>query len=516
MLHDRILTACLILIMSAFMPAKSRAEAADIQPSGTLPVMYINVYGEDGEYNNEVISKDLDHKEYFQGEYWLDISGCEWAEAEGLESVGTPQEPLPLQIKARGNWTMKAYSKKPYKLKLDKKKPLLGLSKSKHFALLAHADDNLGYLRNFVGFNLGHRIGLDWTPNQQPLELVVNGDYRGIYFLTETPRVEADRVDIAELADLEEEPELISGGYLVEIDNYWEPTGQIRMYEAGLPEDQKHLIKITMQSPEDLSDVQHRFIEEQFWTMNQLIGEGSDLIWSYIDLDDLVRYYLVREIMQDTECFAGSTFISRDRGEGQKWRFTALWDFGNAFVGEYNNYTFYDTNYHNVWIPQLFKIDGFQEKLRQTWLWVKSSCLEGLNDDIDVYISRLGIAAQADYERWADAPLPVNVKDEKVADNREVNFLSRIVKLQLKRRLEWLDSEWGEATDEAYPEPRRDDTPAAELPGYAKSGVEEILDKSSQVMPIYYYDMWGRKISIPTIPGIYLRSDGAKEVISNK
>ena len=57
-----------------------------------------------------------------------------------------------LQIRGRGNYTWDWFEKKPYRIKLDKKAPLLGFNKSKHFVLLAHADDNLGFLRETDGF----------------------------------------------------------------------------------------------------------------------------------------------------------------------------------------------------------------------------------------------------------------------------------------------------------------------------------------------------------------------------
>lgn len=63
----------------------------DAEASGTLPVLCINVYQYDegtksfildGDGNkmfeNEVIDKDLSHKNYFHGEYWLDVNGCQW------------------------------------------------------------------------------------------------------------------------------------------------------------------------------------------------------------------------------------------------------------------------------------------------------------------------------------------------------------------------------------------------------------------------------------------------------
>ncbi len=267
--------------------------AASQQISGTLPVLYINVYKADGTLDNEVTDRNLGHKNYFSGRYWLDLNGCQWLADLGAESIGSESEPLPLEIKARGNYTRQAFAKKPFKLKLGSKQKLLGLSQSKHFALLAHADDNFGYLRNFTGFNLGRRIGLPWTPDQQPVEVVINGDYRGLYFLTESIRIEKDRIDIAELDDNVSDPELVSGGYLVELDNYDEDN-QIRMDEKSCVANQwLDRLRVTWDTPEKYSELQRRFVTDQFTAMNDFVGANSDQLWSYMDLDDAARYYVV-------------------------------------------------------------------------------------------------------------------------------------------------------------------------------------------------------------------------------
>ena len=49
--------------------------AASQQISGTLPVLYINVYKADGTLDNEVTDRNLGHKHYFSGRYWLDLNG---------------------------------------------------------------------------------------------------------------------------------------------------------------------------------------------------------------------------------------------------------------------------------------------------------------------------------------------------------------------------------------------------------------------------------------------------------
>lgn len=476
--------------------------------SGTLPVLYINVYTDAShtQFNNEIISKDLDHKNYFSdAEYWLDLNGCEWMAAEGAKSIGSAEEPLPLEIKARGNWTRRGFAKKPFKLKLGAKQKLLGLSKSKHFAILAHADDNCGYLRNFVGFNLGKRIGLPWTPAQQPVEVVINGDYRGLYFLTESIRIEGDRVNIEELDDNVSDPVLCSGGYLVELDNYDEDN-QIRMEEKSCVDTYCDVLRITADTPEEYSELQRRFVTDQFSAMNDAVGSCSDALWSYMDLDDAVRYYIVEEMISHVEAYHGSTYLFRDRGENQKWHFSPLWDCGNAFNGPADGF-FYDHDpYGNTWIPSIRQNHKFNDKLQLTWLWFMNTRYEGLIDDIDAYVAHITTAAQYDRNRWRDAPVPDGGMG--VVDNSDMQARRNKVVDHLNAKLDWLRGKFGDyehihITDE----PARDNTAAAPLPDYLSSGVEDVVVDPADA-PAEYYTLQGIRVAAPAPGNIYIVRQG--------
>lgn len=478
--------------------------------SGTLPVLYINVYTDENKsaLNNEIIDMNLAHKNYFSNaEYWLDLNGCEWMEAEGAASIGSSDAPLPLEIKARGNWTRKGFAKKPFKLKLKEKQKMLGLSKSKHFAILAHADDNFGYMRNYVGFNLGKRIGLPWTPSQQPVEVVINGDYRGLYFLTESIRIEKDRINIEELEDNATDPVLISGGYLVELDNYDEEN-QIQMFEKSCVDNQwLDRLRVTWDTPEEYSEIQKRFITDQFEAMNDLVGENSDDLWKYIDLDDAARYYLVEEIVSHTESYHGSTYLFRDRGEGQKWHFSPLWDFGNAWSGADDAF-FYDCDsYGNTWIPSFRQNAKFNDKVKATWLWFMNNGYKGLEDDIDQYSAHIREAAVADHARWDGQPHPEG--GQAVADNSSMPARTAKVKNHLSAKINWLKTQFGNylATPEA-PEPERDNTEAAPLPGYA--GVENVsADIDDRNAPAEYFDIMGRRVDRPAAGAVVIERRGS-------
>lgn len=478
--------------------------------SGTLPVLYIKVYNADRTaYDNEIIDRNLSHKDYFAGEYWLDLNGCRWLEDLGAASVGSEQSPLPLEIKARGNYTRTAFAKKPFKLKLGAKQALLGLSKSKHFALLAHADDNCGYLRNFTGFSLGKRIGLPWTPSQQPVEVVINGDYRGLYFLTESIRIESGRVDITELDDNVTDGTLVSGGYLVELDNYDEDN-QIRLDEKSCVSGQGlDRLRVTWDTPEEYSDLQRRFVTDQFTAMNDMVGANADGLWSYLDLDDAVRYYLVEEILSHVEAYHGSTYLFRDFGEGQKWHFSPLWDCGNAFNGSTTQF-FYDCDpFGNTWIPSIRENAAFNEKLRQTWGWLMNSRYPGLIEEIDEYVAHIAEAAKADRRRWADAPRPDSGVSQEVADNSDMTGRRNKVVQHLADKIQWLKGQFGDYALMSSDEPERDTTPAAELPEYARPELSTVINPAVDAdAPAEYYNLQGMRVSHPVRGQIYIVIQG--------
>lgn len=440
--------------------------------SGTLPILNINVKDEEGNFIDEIIDYNLAHKNYFSGEYWLDLNGCNWM--DGAQSIGSEVEPLPLEIKARGNWTRTAFSKKPFKLKLGKKQSLLGLSKSKHFALLAHADDHMGYLRNFVGFNLGRRIGLPWTPSQQPVEVIINGDYRGLYFLTESIRVEEERVNIQELGNVESDPMLVSGGYIIELDNYDESEqNQIQIPEKGQHHSKKDFLKITFDTPEKYSDIQYNFIYDQFVKMNDFVGEVSDELWSYIDLDDAVRYYLVCEIISHIEAYSGSTYLYRDRGNNQKWHFSPLWDLGQAFNGPTENFI-YECSFGGMnWIGSIAGNLKFDDKVKETWKWFMSNNFEGIYSDMEFMITHIEAAAKADSNRWTGVPVPTNPSTTgcPVYDNSEIFSKFNFVKERLESKVKWLTAQFGDYHNQIYSEPAKDLTPAAPLPDFLTSSI---------------------------------------------
>lgn len=106
-------------------------------------------------------------------------------------------------IRLRGNSTA-GLSKKPFKLKLDKKSDLLGMGEQKHWVLLANAIDSTN-MRNKLLYDFSAKIGAETSMQSENITMIYNGEYMGVYQLCEQVRVGKNRVEIYNWEDAAED-----------------------------------------------------------------------------------------------------------------------------------------------------------------------------------------------------------------------------------------------------------------------------------------------------------------------
>lgn len=386
------------------------ATANAIEPSGTLPVMTITT-----ENSQAITSKE----DYVSATYSIDPKGTDVEAFSG-----------DLQIRGRGNYTWTGFDKKPYRIKLGKKTGLLGMKSNKHFGLLAHADDSRAFLRNPVGFFISKAVGLAWTPDMRPVEVILNGDYIGLYFLTELIRVDKDRVDIYDQEDEEATPDP-TGGWLCEIDNYEEaPSEQITITEGD-----GSLMRITHKSPEILNAEQEKFLRDQYEAMNTAIynSDPASTAWSdLIDVASATRFYVTQEITDNYESYHGSCYMFRDRGDDKKWNFGPVWDFGSTLVDENSRlFIWQGREHHQHWIEQMNKFTNFKEERNAVMEDFVKNHYDDLLTYIDEFIAQISDAAAADAQRWPKY------------GNTDIPYKVEYVKRFLKNRVNYLMYAWG-------------------------------------------------------------------------
>ena len=384
--------------------------------SGTLPVLYIQT-----ENKQQITSKDY----YLNATYYLDALGL-----AGYQSIGSASAPLTMEIKGRGNYSWTGFDKKPYRIKLAEKQPLLGMNKSKHFALLAHADDSndrKGFMRNAVGFELSKMIGMTYTPNAKPLEVVLNGDYIGLYFLTETIRVDKDRVNIVEQEDEETNSDNITGGWLVEIDNY-DTDPHVTIKEGG-----KTTMWITYKTPEVLSYQQEQYLTQQMKLIDNLVygDKNSNELWNYLDMDALAKFYIVQELTDNYESFHGSCYLHKEIGANEKWHFGPVWDFGSSFNRDKSQYMYQGDVWHNHWIPEICKFPAFMTRVKEIWNEFYNGNYNDIYTFINTHKSQIAKAAVKDKERWSQYHGSQTIS----------TYIDRTTEV-LRKNAAWLNQQW--------------------------------------------------------------------------
>lgn len=392
--------------------------------SGTLPVVYINTQNRQGINDTET-----------QVPMTLYIDSV----IADYHPLGSAQAPISGTIKGRGNWTWNGFDKKPYKIKFDVKQKVLGMPNNRHWCLMANTDDYLGFLKMPAGLAVSEAVGLRWTPRMRPVELVLNGRYMGLYFLTEHVRIASNRVRIKEQADNETHADSITGGWLVEIDNYRTENN------IELDEGNGQHVMISLREPEVLSGAQRAYLENQLNGINNaLYGSSSARLKQILDIDEAARYYLVQEIMEDCESYHGSCFLYKDRdslGVADKWKFGPVWDFGNAYDRQQETWIYINPTWDQYWIGQLATWPEFQQAVKEQWWIYYHTQKDEVRNRISNIAGSITSAAKNDAQAWRNT---TGYNDNSNMSAKLNDFLRRY-----DWRIQWLYSQLGEGIQPA-------------------------------------------------------------------
>jgi hypothetical protein len=218
-------------------------------------------------------------------------------------------------IKLRGQSTT-TYPKKPYKIKFDKKQEILDLSgKYKKWVLLANYLDK-SLIRNLLAFKISKIMGLEFTPRCEPVDLIMNGNFRGNYLVCDQIEVTKGRVDIEEITKDDE-----TGGYLIEI------NARAAFEEKYFRTDKGILIEIKYPDSDDITQIQEQYIKQFMNILEKNVYNGN---LTYIDLDSFYKYFLMQEFCADIDSVWSSFHLTKRKGD-DKLYFGPVWDYDLAF-----------------------------------------------------------------------------------------------------------------------------------------------------------------------------------------
>lgn len=372
--------------------------------TGTLPVVHIETQN-----HKAITSKTV----YVPGTYYIVDS------LDSSHNIGSVEMPLPLEIRGRGNSSWKG-AKKPYKIRLAEKASLLGMKRNRHWALLKF------YEPTVAGMQLGKMLGMEWTPSTRPVEVVLNGVNLGLYLLSETNRIGTNRLDIYEQPNFNEDPATIPYGWLVEVDNY------LAKNQISIKEKDKWKLNITFHSPDSLSLAQKNWLTAEFTEITARIYEEdkSYSTWEeLIDVDEMAKYFIVQEILDNSDGFHGSFFLHKDYSENARWMAGPLWDISCGYRSK-TDYTFkMKTSYGFTphWIGELIKDEDFCEAVRNAWNDFYPAEVQDWMDYVDEYLQPCSEAFEEEKVLWD------------YADKKTLSERADTLKSVLLANMEWFN-----------------------------------------------------------------------------
>lgn len=342
------------------------------------------------------------------------------------------QELLVAQIKGRGNstWDM---AKKPYRIKLKKAEEILGMPAHKDWALLANYSDKT-LLRNQMALQTAAKLGFAWTPRAKQVEVFLNGQYQGLYLLTETITVDQNRVDVYEAGKKEDALAASEMGYLLEIDERLDEDFCFRTNIKNLPfclKAPKAEQKTKDYIVNYLNDVESALFANDF----------KQRYPQLIDVQSFIDFYLLNEVAKNIDAKEFSSIYLHKDVKG-KLKMGPVWDFDLGFGNaNYNGVDNPDDFYVKLgpWFAQLFTDPEFELQVKKRWKETKSKIWDKLSEQIDNNSQFIFTAQENNFRRWL-------ILDQYVWPNPvvtgtyegEVDYL----KTWIQKRILWLDQQW--------------------------------------------------------------------------
>lgn len=290
-------------------------------------------------------------------------------ELRGQSSLGFPQKQYSIETRdSLGN-------------NLDA--AILGMPAENDWVLYAPYNDK-SLLRNSLTYSLARDMGR-YASRERYCELILNGEYKGVYTFFEKVKRDANRVDISKLAPDDTTGNDVTGGYICSID-WIDNGGWYSNYPSDLTNPNNGTVYYQYNYPQDtlMHPAQQQYIQQfvdSFETALLSTSFSDPLIgWrKYADEGSFIDFFLMNELSKNVDGYRLSTFFYKEKiTQGGKINMGPVWDFNLAWhnANYCNNqnvggWAYLITNYCQwdfpFWWRRLDEDTTFQNNVRCRW-----------------------------------------------------------------------------------------------------------------------------------------------------
>ena len=234
-----------------------------------------------------------------------------------------------MRIKRRGNSTGAFLDQHPYKLKLSKKADLLMRDnktfRHKEWVLLSLYTWNVkmsnheSNVLNICGSLISNVLEKEWVPAYTFVQVYLNDEYQGMYYLMESVDKGQSRVDISKT------------GFLIEHDIFW-----WNEHVYFRTQHQNPVTGFTFKYPddEDVNDSIQSVIADYVNEFEDTLYNHGD-ISKYIDLESFARWLLIHDILGTDDAGGCNQFLYKyDLGSNpyqSRMKMGPVWDYDSMF-----------------------------------------------------------------------------------------------------------------------------------------------------------------------------------------
>jgi len=331
-----------------------------------------------------------------------------------------PQFITDCRIRIRGN-SSRHFPKKPYAVTFvddegqNRDIPVMGMAAHHEWALHGPSLDKT-LVRNYMSYNLAGEI-MHYAPNCRYCEVILNGEYVGIYLVVETITA-GDNCRLK----LKVSAKGTQGiGYIIRSDRPTEADlATTRDIYSFLERTSMVFEDFSVRYPgrETLTPELAKNIERDYSAFEKALfsydyDDPDHGFRAWIDMENFIDYYLINEFSGNIDAGRYSTYLYREAEEPLR---LCVWDFNNAYDNfretalPYRGLYVYDRS----WYFMLFKDEKFAQRVPERYAKLREAWFsdEYLLNYIDETLEYLGPAVARNNARWpVDAPGPNNLMD---------------------------------------------------------------------------------------------------------
>lgn len=375
-------------------------------------------------------------------DFYIRGKDTDWVEDDQIivyNSDGTVDCEAVGGVRLRGN-TSQVYPKKPFAIKLTKRKSLLGMPEHKRWVLLANWLDH-SMIRNAVAFDIAHVIeyawqtsggaignGIPWNVHGQHVELVVvdkDGDahHVGNYYLCEQIKIDENRLNITSPDGADKGADYTQYGHLFEVDGNYDETSKFKTNKQ-VPFMFKDEVSSTI-----LNAVKTK-VQRIETNIYKNTAEGFEEAFNELDINSVIDQMLIFELAMNRE-YGDPRSVYMYMNKDGKLSGGPVWDFDRGTfqnpnkakelcdsegpkgskapyyrVKSYDKWlywrdgTYEETDdYSYVWYRGLAKSAAFQAKVQERWVVLKPY-LEMIPEMISYYGEGLALSFDVNSKMW--------------------------------------------------------------------------------------------------------------------